>query len=93
VSELCSRCRRVLRKFPNAAERRTRRHDAGNEVMRALSVGPRTLGQMAEGVYGADTPANRRKVSAQLGIHRDFVEPLRDGKTWRLAQQHAEAAE
>lgn len=89
MSELCPRCRRALRKAPTHA----RRYNAGNEVLRALSTGPRTLRQLAVGVYGEDSADNRCKVSRLLFAHRDVVEPIGDRKTWRLVQQHAEAAE
>lgn len=93
MSELCTRCRRALRKEPYSQH--ARRYDAGNEVLRALGTGPRTLRQLAIGVYGEDSADNRCKVSRLLCAHRDVVEPLGDRKTWRLVgiAEHVEAAE
>lgn len=70
----------------------TRRADAGAAILQALNAGPRTLSELAIGVYGYDAVATRRKVSANLKSYRDFVEPLGDGKSWRLSR-HVEAAE
>lgn len=68
-----------------------RRVDVQDAVLSALSIGPRTLKQIAEGVYGSAAPEHRRKVTWILRNHRDVVERIAPS-TWAL-RTHAEAAE
>jgi hypothetical protein len=56
-------------------------------ILRAMSRGPRTLGQLATAVHGRDTATNRRKVSYLIAQSlRGVLES--DGKgTWSLVGQ------
>ena len=87
----CARCHRAIK---NARPLVTPIYQ---RVLRALGTGPRTIGQLAHGIYGSDTPYNCRRASKQLTERcGDLVEPV-PGKrgTWRLWQHYeqGEAAE
>ena len=70
---------------PRTAARLPRRHLAGADILRALNSGPRTLSQLAIGVYGDDEPSTIRRVSYVLSKYRDFVRSDGSG-TWELAR-------
>lgn len=82
---LCSECQGRLHS--------AKRPGAADAMLAALGTGPKTLRELAIGVYGADSSANRRKAGWNLKRYRDVAEPMGDGM-WRLIQQqHVEAAE
>lgn len=81
---LCSECQGRL----HAAKR----PGAAASILGALGTGPKTLRELAIGVYGADTPGNRRKAGWNLKRYRDVVESLGDG-VWALRTHVSEAAE
>jgi len=85
MSGLCIHCRCELVEEPATKQ---------DAILRALGLGPRNLAQLAMGVYGANTPANRRKVSYQLREMRPAVESVcAQTGLWRLAVAHNSYAE
>ena len=62
-----------------------RLESAGSDVLCALNNGPRTLGEIAHGVYGADTLHNRRKVTWVLKQYREHVRRVAPS-TWEIAR-------
>lgn len=61
-------------------------------LVRALSAGPKTLSELADGLYGNALPESRRKVTWNLREYRDVVERVAPS-TWALRTHAAEAAE
>lgn len=86
ADKLCARCQCEI-------AHQKRKTGAGSDVLQALNAGPRTVSQLAIGVYGYDSSGTRRKVSWLLKSYRDFVMPAGPGR-WALAgRRHIEAAE
>lgn len=86
----CERCFREEHDIEFSEGRRVK--GAADSILRALGTGPRTLAELAFGVYGANRPELRRRVTWMLREHRDVVERV-GPSTWALRKHAAEAAE